>query len=74
MTVYNPAKILEDWHGKRMTLHTKLSYVKSVLRLVGYLTLLWSIPAGVVVLVMSELVGIAEEAWPGAYKGTRTDS
>jgi hypothetical protein len=56
-----------------MTLHTKLSYVKSGLRLVGYVTLLVSLAAGVAILVASELVGIAEEAWPGAYKGTGID-
>jgi uncharacterized membrane protein len=54
-----------------MTLHTKLSYVKSTLRLVGYVLLLWDVVAGVVVLVLSELAGFAEEL-PGAYKGTDT--
>jgi uncharacterized membrane protein len=54
-----------------MTLHTKLSYVKSTLRLVGYVLLLWDVVTGVVVLVLSELVGFAEEL-PGAYKGTDT--
>ena len=57
-----------------MTLHTKLSYAKSALRLVGYISLLWSIPVCVVILVASELLGIAEEAWPGAYKGTETET
>jgi hypothetical protein len=57
-----------------MTLHTKLSYAKSGLRLVGYATLLWSIIAGVLILIASELIGIAEEAWPGAYEGTETDA
>lgn len=27
-----------------------------------------------VVLIVSELIGIAEELWPGAYKGTETKS
>lgn len=59
-----------------MTLHTKISYVKSVLRIIGYLVLiayddtLLTIGAGV--LIAAELLGIAEEAWPGAYKGTAT--
>lgn len=57
-----------------MTLHTKLSYAKSVLRLVGYLTLAGNLGAGVIILVLSELLGIAEEAWPGAYKGTETET
>ena len=56
-----------------MTLHTKLSYVKSGLRLVGYGSLLLSLTAGVVILIASELIGIAEEAWPGAYEGTKTE-
>lgn len=55
-----------------MTLHTKLSYVKSGLRLVGYSSLFFSIVAAAVILIVSELVGIAEEAWPGAYEGTKT--
>lgn len=55
-----------------MTLHTKLSYVKSALRIVGYLALLASVGVGVVVLVVSELIGIAEEL-PGTYKGTKTE-
>jgi hypothetical protein len=57
-----------------MTLHTKLSYAKSVLRLIGYISLLWDVTTGVVILVLSELLGIAEEAWPGAYKGTETET
>jgi hypothetical protein len=73
-----------------MTLHTKLSYVKSAARLVGYVLLIqaalhgdWRVAEGLrstyllwagMVLVASELIGIAEEAWPGAYKGTETDT
>lgn len=68
-----------------MTLHTKLSYVKSAARLVGYCfvvkaafsTSLPSLPAYLLVaglvLIASELIGIAEEAWPGAYEGTVID-
>jgi len=65
-----------------MTLHTKLSYAKSGVRIVGYLCL---ILVGIVqeasglwigggLLLLAELLGIAEEAWPGAYKGTETDA
>ncbi len=60
--------------GIVMTLHTKLSYIKSIFRIVGYISLVWSITAGVVILVAAEGLGIAEEAWPGAYKGTETES
>jgi hypothetical protein len=60
-----------------MTLHTKLSYVKSALRIVGY-SILFAyddtiLTLAAATLVLSELIGIAEEAWPGAYKGTETD-
>ena len=54
-----------------MTLHTKISYVKSGTRIVGYFGLLASVTFGVVVLVIAELLGMAEEL-PGAYKGTDT--
>jgi hypothetical protein len=50
-----------------------MSYVKSGLRLVGYGLLLVSIPAAALILIVSEAVGIAEEAWPGAYEGTKTE-
>lgn len=63
-----------------MTLHTKLSYIKSGVRIVGYVCLI--IPGVVLdipglwlgggLLLIAELIGIAEEAWPGAYVGTDT--
>lgn len=64
-----------------MTLHTKLSYAKSGVRIVGYACLivvglvqdtpgLW---LGGGLLLLAELIGIAEEAWPGAYEGTKTE-
>lgn len=55
-----------------MTLHTKLSYVKSGARMLGYLILFWNVALAAAVLFASECIGIAEEAWPGAYKGTET--
>lgn len=59
-----------------MTLHTKLSYVKSALRIVGCIILMFS-PSSLLMAVgafigAAELVGIAEEL-PGAYKGTKID-
>lgn len=65
-----------------MTLHTKLSYVKSAVRIVGYAALIivgivLSIPGlwiGGGLLAVAEGIGIAEEAWPGAYKGTETEA
>jgi hypothetical protein len=59
-----------------MTLHTKLSYLKSVLRIIGYVVLLayndLLLTIAAALLIAAELLGIAEEAWPGAYKGTKT--
>lgn len=56
-----------------MTLHTKLSYLKSAARIIGYILLLApTVVFALGFLVAAELVGIAEEL-PGAYKGTKTD-
>jgi hypothetical protein len=62
-----------------MTLHTKISYAKSALRIIGYLvagfaalpTMQW-VSIGMFILLMAELLGVAEEL-PGAYKGTKTE-
>jgi len=62
----------------KMTLHTKISYIKSILRIVGYIVLIayndTLLTIAAVTLLVAELLGIAEEAWPGAYKGTTTDN
>lgn len=61
-----------------MTLHTKISYIKSILRIIGYIILIayndTLLTIAAVTLLVAELLGIAEEAWPGAYKGTATDN
>lgn len=44
-----------------MSFHKTVSWVKSVMRIIGYIVLLFSIPHGVWVLVFSELVGMVEE-------------
>jgi hypothetical protein len=41
--------------------HYIISMVKSVVRLLGYLVLLYSVPVAVLLLVMSEALGIVEE-------------
>jgi hypothetical protein len=41
--------------------HTKISYLKSLVRIVGYAAVLVSIPAAIVILIAYELVGILEE-------------
>lgn len=63
-----------------MTLHTKISYAKSVIRIIGYALLFTAIYPGIpielfgsgcVALGTAEVLGIVEEL-PGAYKGTET--
>lgn len=45
----------------KQQLHSRISYVKSILRLAGYVMLLfWLLPA-VIVLFLSEVGGIIEE-------------
>ena len=44
-----------------MTEHTKTSFLKSFLRVLGFLCLLRSIEIGVGVLIIAEAVGIVEE-------------
>lgn len=44
-------------------LHKQISYVKSVARIIGYVALPFSIVAAAIILVLSELLGIAEEVW-----------
>lgn len=59
-----------------MTLHTKISYLKSVLRIIGYVVLICYqdplLTIGASFLIGAELLGIAEEL-PSAYKGTKVD-
>jgi len=59
---------LGDWRPRKqpMTkneLHRRISYWKSVLRLAGYGSLIWNLTYGVILLIVSELLGIAEEVW-----------
>ena len=62
-----------------MTLHTKLSYIKSGVRILGYGCLIVAgiatqtpgVTLGGGLLLVAEIIGIAEEAWPGAYAGTK---
>lgn len=41
--------------------HDKISFVKSGIRIVGYVSLFWSISTGAVLLVLAEVLGIGEE-------------
>ncbi len=55
-----------------MTLHTKISYAKSVLRIAGFSLVAYGHLLGAaVMLIVAEVLGIAEEL-PGMYKGTDT--
>lgn len=56
-----------------MTLHTVLSYVKSAIRIVGFVALggKFFLMAGLT-LMLAEIVGVLEEL-PGAYVGTKTE-
>lgn len=44
-------------------IHARVSYVKSILRIVGYCYIPVSLWSATVVLVVSELLGIAEEVF-----------
>ena len=46
--------------NKKMT-HTKISYLKSSIRIAGYAAILINVRAAVVILIVSEIVGILEE-------------
>lgn len=41
--------------------HQKISFIKSGIRILGYGLLWWSIDIAVVILILSEIVGIKEE-------------
>ncbi len=41
--------------------HRSISYAKSAVRIFGFLNLLHNLPAGVILLVVAELLGIVEE-------------
>lgn len=45
----------------KQELHTKISYLKSVVRMLGYLLLVINLELAVVILIISEIIGIAEE-------------
>jgi hypothetical protein len=53
-----------------MIMHTKLSYAKSGIRIVGFAFLPANLVVSAVFLVIAEAVGILEEL-PGMYKGTK---
>ena len=42
-------------------LHQSISFLKSAVRISGYVALFWSLSLGAIILIISELVGIVEE-------------
>ena len=56
-----PKMIKEDFHQPDPKLHQLVSFLKSAVRISGYVALFWSVGLGAVILILSELVGIVEE-------------
>jgi len=42
-------------------LHQTISFIKSFIRIIGYISLLVNIPTGISILVISEIIGVCEE-------------
>ncbi len=47
--------------SKQYSTHAQISFIKSIFRIVGFFTLLFSTVFAVSILVVAELIGIAEE-------------
>jgi len=60
-----------------MTSHSIISYFKSGIRGFGYGVMMGSHTSAIVyaglILLFAEILGVLEEAFPGAYEGTLTD-
>lgn len=46
---------------KKIRYHAAMSLAKSIIRILGFLALVVSIPFGVILLIIAEIVGILEE-------------
>jgi hypothetical protein len=55
-----------------MTLHTKISFIKSGIRIFGFAFLPVNLVIAAILLIVAETLGVVEEL-PGTYKGTDTD-
>jgi hypothetical protein len=42
-------------------LHQLVSFLKSAVRISGYVALFWSVGLGAIILIISEIIGIVEE-------------
>jgi len=52
---------LDIKHMPNQKLHKVASFIKSGIRILGYGALWWSLDIGVILLILSEIVGIGEE-------------
>lgn len=46
-----------------MTNHTIISFIKSAFRIVGLLVVIPYLPLGILLLIIAEILGVAEEIW-----------
>lgn len=53
----------EEESELQMNYHKQMSYIKSVIRIFGYLTLIFSIFGGAMLLIIAEILGICEEKY-----------
>ena len=59
-----PRMIREDFREPKHPdpkLHQSVSFLKSAVRISGYVALFWSISLGAIILIISEAIGIVEE-------------
>jgi len=59
-----PKMVREDFNTMKHPdpkLHQLVSFLKSAVRISGYVALFWSVSLGAVILIISELIGIIEE-------------
>jgi len=54
-------KVINKMNKEALSYHTKISYLKSTIRILGYITIPFNIPIGVSILVASEILGYIEE-------------
>lgn len=47
----------------RYSTHAKISFTKSLFRIIGFLMLKYSIPIAAFILIAAEIIGVAEEIY-----------
>ena len=58
---YNDTKVRKLDKLPDPNLHQQVSFIKSVIRILGYAALWWSIDIAATLLILSEVVGVYEE-------------